>query len=1477
MTLSALLSLTWVTVAAGPASAAAADSCSVYWTGTIDDNWTVAGNWALTAGGTGTGRVPLNSDVACMSAAPVRTTVTYVSYSRTVAGIHFAVTGAMRPTLRIEGGVLTVGGGGGSFDSVINNLEVTEGGELRGTADYVLTGTPSLSDGTVLDGAGTTTLPAGVNVATTGLIVEGGRRLLVQGQLTHNGCWDYLYLYDGAVLQNSGRFTAASTCGLQVYSDGSPGSKVINDAGATFQITQAASATYRLDAPLENHGTVSVPNGSLVVQPSSSPNGTYDLGTGARLIVTTGGTLRIGPATLPGQATVTVSGGTLSVDPGVAVTTIDLQAGQLTGSPTVTNLTAAPGGTITGGGTVTVTPVGTAQIDGLVIDGGATLRNQGALSQVGCTAPITLRNGSTLTNEGTWTLPCGSAVQSEGSSGNLVRNATGGVIRSALPSAVQEYLFSARMTNDGTIEQSKGRIEILSLTNLAEGRLSGGSYVVTGGLIQIPGDVTTNAATIRLVSPGDLVTPTADTRALLRLRTNTGSLNVRQTLTTSTPVTNTGTVTVTANTLKPKSFTQTAGTTTVLTGATLSVADGPGAIDINGGTLTGGGRLGSIDGTGTIRPAMVMSVLGQYNPGTTGVLQIDINAPGNAGKLAVQGSSTLNGTLRLTTAAGYTPARGATFTILTTSRRVDTFDTVTGVNLPGGNYYDISYGNKSITITVKKLAQVTAADGAVVVGPAGDAPMAFDVTLDGPSSQEVTVDYATVEGSATPMLDFVPVAGQLIFPPGQTQRSVVVMVVQDLEPEPQETFSLALSNPLGAELARDTATGWIEHEAEAPTAPVVTGLTVPTIGLGASQVQRTVTGQHFVPGSLVSVTGTGLRLDSTQYVDSQTLVITLSGTAATTVGANDVVVTNPGLGVATCADCLSVTPRPQAAADGQWLATGASGVVLIVAGTDFAPGSSAKFTGGTGVTTTSQYLSPTSIQVTVTAYETATQGQWDVRVTNPDDGTGVCTGCMTVVAGPTLTSMDPAVVARGTTSTVTLTGSGFAAGANPLPPPDVTFTDVQVLDTTTLTATMTVSPTRAKTTDIPVTVVNPTSAGAGSARCGCLEVATLISAADVTATVGAAGPVDAVFQVRLDATSGLETRVDYTTVDGSAFAGADYEATSGTLVFPPNVTTMPVTVRVLPGGTAEPDQSFGLALSAPVNARLATTRAIATIQHRGQAVPAPEVTGVSPGTVGIGATARQVTLHGQRFHPTSSVAVSGSRVSVLETRFVSQTTLQVTLSAWTTATAGPRDVTVTTPGAGSSVCGGCLTVTAAPLASGASPALGGGATEREITVSGTGFVAGAQPVFRGGTGINVLATTFVSSTTLKVTVSVSATATVGTFDVRVTNPDGGTLICNACYRVVAGPKVLAMSPPVALRGTTLPVVISGTGFAQGATVRGPAGVRFTNVVFVNGTTLTALMSVDLARGRGVDLPITVVNPASAGYGEGTCTCLGVTV
>ena len=81
----------------------------------------------------------------------------------------------------------------------------------------------------------------------------------------------------------------------------------------------------------------------------------------------------------------------------------------------------------------------------------------------------------------------------------------------------------------------------------------------------------------------------------------------------------------------------------------------------------------------------------------------------------------------------------------------------------------------------------------------------FTVSLSPASGQAVTVAYATAPGTATSSadgvgVDFTATSGVLTFGVGETSKLVPVLITQDNIYDPNEIFSLMLSNPVGATL-----------------------------------------------------------------------------------------------------------------------------------------------------------------------------------------------------------------------------------------------------------------------------------------------------------------------------------------------------------------------------------------------------------------------------------------------------------------------------------------------------------------------------------------------------------------------------------------------------------------------------------------------------------------------------------------------------
>ncbi len=91
---------------------------------------------------------------------------------------------------------------------------------------------------------------------------------------------------------------------------------------------------------------------------------------------------------------------------------------------------------------------------------------------------------------------------------------------------------------------------------------------------------------------------------------------------------------------------------------------------------------------------------------------------------------------------------------------------------------------------------------------------------------------------------------------------------------------------------------------------------------------------------------------------------------------------------------------------------------------------------------------------------------------------------------------------------------------------------------------------------------------------------------DVTLTEGNSGLKTFIFTVSLSFSTNKEVMVQYATADGTAKAGTDYIAQSGTLVFLRWQTIKLITINVIGDTVYEPNETFYVNLFNPVNATL---------------------------------------------------------------------------------------------------------------------------------------------------------------------------------------------------------------------------------------------------------------------------------------------------
>ncbi|MDB6172845.1 MAG: hypothetical protein JWL59_2156 [Chthoniobacteraceae bacterium] len=96
---------------------------------------------------------------------------------------------------------------------------------------------------------------------------------------------------------------------------------------------------------------------------------------------------------------------------------------------------------------------------------------------------------------------------------------------------------------------------------------------------------------------------------------------------------------------------------------------------------------------------------------------------------------------------------------------------------------------------------------------AGASHAIFKVILSSPSTETVTVHRATLDGTASFESDYTALGDEtLVFAPGETVKIVDVAITHDALGEPDETFSVHLSDVTNSTIARADATGTIVND-----------------------------------------------------------------------------------------------------------------------------------------------------------------------------------------------------------------------------------------------------------------------------------------------------------------------------------------------------------------------------------------------------------------------------------------------------------------------------------------------------------------------------------------------------------------------------------------------------------------------------------------------------------------------------------------
>jgi hypothetical protein len=160
------------------------------------------------------------------------------------------------------------------------------------------------------------------------------------------------------------------------------------------------------------------------------------------------------------------------------------------------------------------------------------------------------------------------------------------------------------------------------------------------------------------------------------------------------------------------------------------------------------------------------------------------------------------------------------------------------------------------------------------------------------------------------------------------------------------------------------------------------------------------------------------------------------------------------------------------------------------------------------------------------------------------------------------------------------------------------------------------------------------------------------------------------------------------------------------------------------------------------------------------------------------------------------------------------------------------------------------------------------ATSVQLTLTGSGFVAGADVLVCRDGGVSTDQVQLVDATTMLVDVTVAADRAAGSCGVRVINPDGSRSILRSSVVVSAGGgtgggplAVTGVSPNQLAAGTSVQLTLTGTGFVTGAVVLvcRDGGVSIDQVQLVNETMMLVDVTVAVGRQAG-SCGVRVTNP-----------------
>ncbi len=444
----------------------------------------------------------------------------------------------------------------------------------------------------------------------------------------------------------------------------------------------------------------------------------------------------------------------------------------------------------------------------------------------------------------------------------------------------------------------------------------------------------------------------------------------------------------------------------------------------------------------------------------------------------------------------------------------------------------------TVTITDDDTAPTLSMQSATSTIGEDDTQHVVVVELDNPSSFEVTFDYATSDISATAGSDYTSASGTGSIAAGTLSTTVTIPLIDDMLDEADETFQLTLSN------VNNAITGTLVH-----TVTITDNDEPPALSVADRNVNEG-DGTVDVIVSLDKLSGLDVSFDyataditatsSSDYQVTTGSATILAGQTAVTL---TVVITNDSINENAETFSLTVTNAQNATVVDD------SGEVTII-DNDSEPSLSVNdLSVNEGDGTVSVVVNLSAVSGLDVSFDYATMA--DGTATAGDDFTAT-SGNTTIPAGQ-----------QSTTISIDILPDSIDES-------DETFS-LSLTDSTNAAINV-------DTSIITIVDDDPTPS---------------LSVSDLSVDEGA-GTASVV--VSLNAISGLDVSFDYATMaDGTATAGNDFTATSGTITIPDGEQSATITIDIVSDSIDESDETFSLQIDEPSNAIIGDGISILTI------------------------------------------------------------------------------------------------------------------------------------------------------------------------------------------------------------------------------------------------------------------------------------------